>query len=85
MGIPSACGDQGLVAAVFDDTSIIYNEYAVSPCGRGQAVRDDHGGAAHHRAVGGVKHGALGSRVQGGRGLVQQQHARLQHLRALAR
>ena len=47
------------MAAVFNDTSFIHDEYAVGPRGCGEAVRDDDGGASRHRLVGGIEDGAF--------------------------
>jgi len=41
---------------------------------RGEAIRDDGGGAALHESVDGILHEVLRFGVQGRRGLVQQQH-----------
>ena len=70
------------MAAVFNDTSFINHEYSVRPRGCGEAVRDDDGGAARHRLVGGVEHGAFGGGVEGGRGFVEKQHRGCEHLSA---
>lgn len=70
------------MAAVFNDTSFINHEYSVGARGGGEPVRDDDGGAAFHRAIGGVEDGAFGGRVEGGGGFVQKQHRGLEHLGA---
>ena len=58
------------MAAVFNDTSFINHEYSVGARGGGEPVRDDDGGAAGHRAIGGVEDGAFGGGVEGGGGFV---------------
>src|SRR5579871_1276536 len=62
------------VAAHFDDAAAIEHDDAVGPLDGGKAVRNDQGRAADHQGVERILDAALRLRVQGRRGLVQNEH-----------
>ncbi len=73
------------VAALLGHAAAFHHDDAIGMLNGGEAVRDDEGGAALHQSLQGVLHQALGLRVEGGRGFVEQQNRRVLVKRACDR
>ena len=69
--------DELVMGAPLDDAALLHDHDAVGVAHRGQAVGDDKGGAPGHQGVHAVLHQPLGAGIDGGGGLVQNEHGRL--------
>ena len=71
-----------VVGSSLDDAALLQNHDTVAVLDRGEPVGDDKRGPARHQLIHAVLHQALGSGIDGGRGLVEDQHRRIGHGRA---
>lgn len=69
--------DEVIVGPGFGDLAFVDDDDEIGVADGGEAVGDDDGGAALGRGVEGVLDDALGFRVEGARGLVEEEDARL--------
>ena len=67
------------LAAALDDAALLQHHDAVCIADGGQAVRNDKAGAAVHQAVHAALHQRFGAGIDGGGGLVQDQHRGIGH------
>ena len=67
------------MAAALDDAALLQHHDAVCIADGGQAVRNDKAGAAVHQAVHAALHQRFGAGIDGGGGLVQDQHRGICH------
>ena len=72
-------GEQLFVRATLDDTAVLEDHDRVGIAHGGQAVRDHKRGASAHDAVHTALDKLFGTRVDGARGLVQDEHRRIGH------
>ncbi|TLS21369.1 uncharacterized protein PpBr36_10204 [Pyricularia pennisetigena] len=81
-GVGAVLLDQALVRALLDDAALGHDHDVVGLADGRELVRDHDGRPAHRRLVQRLLHDALGVRVQGAGGLVQEEHLWLRHHRA---
>ena len=77
LGVEAAAGEQFPVGADVGDAAAVHHHDAVGVADRRQAVGDDQGGAPRGEAVERLLDQRLGAGVEGGGGLVQEQHRRV--------
>ena len=77
--IPALLLDELVVGATLDDAALLQHHDAVGVLHCAQPVGDDKGGAAGHQGVHALLDQGLGAGVDGGGGLVQNQHRRVRH------
>ena len=79
--VPPLLRDQLVVRAPLDDAALLQYHDAVRVPDRGQAVRDHEGGAPGHQGVHALLYQRLRPGVDGGGGLIQNQHLGVQQHR----
>lgn len=67
------------MGTAFNDAAVFEDHDGVGVADRGQAVRNHKRGAAAHDAVHAALDRLFGARVDGARGLVQDEHRRIGH------
>ena len=72
-------GDQLVVGAPFDDPSKLHNHDTVGVLDRGQTVGDDKGGTSLHQRAHAGLHQFLGTGIDGGCSLIQNQRGRIRN------
>ena len=72
-------GDQLVVGAALYYAALLHDHDAVRVADGGEAVGDDEGRAAVHQGVHAVLHQLLGAGIDGARGLVEDEHRRVDH------
>ena len=72
-------GNQILVGSPLNNPAVVQDHDAVGVADGGQAVGNDEGGTALHQGVHALLHQGLGAGVNGGGGLVQDEHRGIGH------
>ena len=76
LGIEAACGQQFVVVALLHDVAVLHHKDHVRLADGGKAVRHNKAGTALHHAGKSFLDTHLGAGINGGGGLVQDQHRR---------